>query len=89
MKEGEKKMNELRLTKTGRKELRLLIFELAAELNSIANELVQKALSAERDSELYETLFTMIDTYLPGMTHSYSKDFDSIDDEHVHFEHAS
>ena len=75
-------MNKLKLTKTGRQGLRLLAFELAAELT-------KKALSAERDSELYETLFTMIDTYLPGMTHSYSKDFDSIDDEHVHFESAS
>ena len=82
-------MNKLKLTKTGRQGLRLLAFELAAELNSISSELTKKALSAERDSELYETLFTMIDTYLPGMTHSYSKDFDSIDDEHVHFESAS
>lgn len=86
--EGER-MSKLKLTKEGRQELRLLIFELAAELNSISSELIQKALSDAPDDELYEEMFTLLDTYLPSMNHSYSEDFEQIEDKHVFFENAS
>ena len=63
-------MSKLKLTKEGRQELRLLIFELAAELNSISSELIQKALSDATDDELYEEVFNLLDTYLPSMAMS-------------------
>lgn len=86
--EGER-MSKLKLTKEGRQELRLLIFELAAELNSISSELIQKALSDATDDELYEEVFNLLDTYLPSMDSSYLKDFEQIEDKHVFFESAS
>lgn len=82
-------MNELKITKKGRKELRLLAFELSAELRTISNELIEKVLLAESDSSLYETVFELLDVYLPSMKHSYLKDFEQIDDQHVFFESAS
>ena len=89
MKEGERRMSELKLTTEGRQELRLLIFELAAELNSISSELTQKGLSDAADDELYQTVFDLLDTYLPSLNSSYSKDFEDIDSQHVFFESAS
>jgi hypothetical protein len=89
MKDEGERMSKLKLTKEGRQELRLLIFELSAELNSISSELIQKALSDAPDDELYEEMFTLLDTYLPSMKHTYEEDFEQIEDKHVFFENAS